>query len=398
MNATYKSWCPACGLAIEQGSSVSRRADINMFVHANCVSTALSATHVDRLKKVASLGSKATRKIAMSLGHAVTESGRYVDNSLALWRATQCGDDAKWLSAYALATGKQVHEGAATTVVVEKKVDMSALREEALKVAREAAMEVAAGVARVEITVKVADKPAVTLKGKVHKQFAKLLKMAGAGCNVWLAGPAGSGKTTAAQQVAESLGLQFFFNGAIDTEYKLSGFVDAQGRVVSTAFRRAWTEGGVYLFDEVDASLPSATLAFNAALAGDLCDFPGDSEPVRKHADFRCIAAGNTWGMGATAEYVGRNKMDAAFLDRFVQLTWDYDEDLERSLATDQAWCATVQGLRAKAKARGLKVVISPRATVNGCRLLAAGMTKDEVIDATIRAKISAADWSNLNA
>src|SRR5690606_7558053 len=108
-------------------------------------------------------------------------------------------------------------------------------------------------------------------------------KMVAAGVNVWLAGPAGSGKTTAAEQVAKALKLKFYFNGAIDTEYKLSGFVDAHGRIVSTAFREAYTNGGVYLFDEVDASLPSATLAFNAALANGQCDFPGSKEPTPKH-------------------------------------------------------------------------------------------------------------------
>jgi len=233
--------------------------------------------------------------------------------------------------------------------------------------------------------------------GKTHKQFPRLLKMVAAGCNVWLAGPAGSGKTTAAEQVAEALGLDFYFNGAIDTEYKLSGFVDANGHIVSTAFRKAYTEGGVYLFDEVDASLPSATLAFNAALANGHCDFPGSAKATPKHKNFRCIAAGNTWGFGATMEYVGRNRLDAAFLDRFVQLDWSYDEDLERALATDAAWCTEVQRMRKQAVIRGLKVVISPRATINGCKLLAAGMSVAEVKDAVILAKLRPEDRSALS-
>jgi cobaltochelatase CobS len=265
----------------------------------------------------------------------------------------------------------------------------------AAEVAHSVAANAVANIVKVEHYIKT-DTETRRIEGRVHRQFGKLLKMCAAGCNVWLAGPAGSGKTTAAHQVAESLKRSFFFNGAIDSEYKLSGFVDAQGRIVNTAFRRAYTEGGVYLFDEVDASLAPALLAFNAALANGHADFPGSSEPVARHPDFVCIAAANTWGLGATSDYVGRNKLDAAFLDRFVSLAWDYDEDLEREISGNDDWTRKVQKYRAAARKRGLKVVISPRASINGARMLTAGMSQDEVIDATIRAKLSEQDWSNL--
>jgi SpoVK/Ycf46/Vps4 family AAA+-type ATPase len=246
-----------------------------------------------------------------------------------------------------------------------------------------------------EIAVKVGEKPPVVV-GVQHKNFPLLIQYLSAGVHVWLAGPAGSGKTSAVEAAAKALGLTFYFNGAIDTEYKLSGFVDAQGRIVSTAFRKAYTEGGVYLFDEVDASLPGATLAFNAALANGHCDFPGADKPVPMHSDFRCVAAGNTWGMGATFEYVGRNKLDAAFLNRFVSLPWEYDPDFERELAVKLgealgfkgaiAWCNRVQTLRNKA--RGMKVVISPRATLFGIKLMAAGVNEEQTLEATIGAII----------
>jgi hypothetical protein len=35
--------------------------------------------------------------------------------------------------------------------------------------------------------------------------------------------------------------------------------------VVNTDFRRAYKDGGLFLFDEIDASFPQALLAFNAA-------------------------------------------------------------------------------------------------------------------------------------
>lgn len=247
------------------------------------------------------------------------------------------------------------------------------------------------------VEVKLPDREAKNV-GRQHKTFPKLLKMVAAGVNVFMAGPAGSGKTTAAEKCAEALDVPFYFNGAIDSEYKLMGFVDAQGRIISTAFRKAFTEGGVYLFDEVDASLPAALLAFNAALSNGHRDFPGADRPVSRHPDFRCIAAGNTWGYGANVEYVGRNRMDAAFMDRFAKLEWTYDEALERALAGNDDWTSYVQGLRVKAKAQGLKVVISPRASINGAKLIAAGLTQKEAAECTVFFGLTPEQRKNLEA
>ena len=201
------------------------------------------------------------------------------------------------------------------------------------------------------------------------------------------------------EQVARALKLKFYFNGAIDSEYKLSGFVDAQGRIVSTAFREAYAGGGLYLFDEVDASLPSAVLAFNAALSNGAADFPGCGKPTPRHPDFACIAAANTWGHGATTEYVGRARMDAAFLDRFqFCLPWDYDEDLELELASDKEWARGVHRLRAAARRRGLKVVVSSRMVYSGCRLLAANFSREEALHHTLGARLPAQEWAALKA
>ncbi|TXH12417.1 MAG: AAA family ATPase [Hyphomicrobiaceae bacterium] len=232
------------------------------------------------------------------------------------------------------------------------------------------------------------------LDGLHHRRFPDLLAKVQAGVNVWLAGPAGTGKTTGAQNVAKALGLPFYFNGAIDNEYKLLGFTDAQGRVVSRPFREAFIKGGVYLFDEVDASMQAALLAFNAALANGHCDFPDGC--FEKHKDFRCIAAANTYGQGATADYVGRAKQDAAFLDRFVFQSWEIDETLERALAGNDKWVTYVQDVRKRVQAKGIKLVISPRASMNGARMLAAGIHWDECATACLRKGMTDEQWAGV--
>lgn len=234
----------------------------------------------------------------------------------------------------------------------------------------------------------------------VHKTYPRLKQLCslrgfnGERPNLWLVGPVGSGKTSAASQIAKDLGLAFYFNGAIDNEYKLRGFMDAQGRVISTPFRQAFEKGGVYLFDECDASMPSAVLAFNAALANGACDFP-DAQ-VQRHPDCIVLAAANTWGGGATHEYVGRLKQDAAFLDRFLQIEWNYDEAMETALCGNQRWATKIQAIRRAAQELGIRHIVSPRASYWGAVLLAANVPEEEVLRLKVRGSLNDRQWTEI--
>ena len=225
------------------------------------------------------------------------------------------------------------------------------------------------------------DKGIVIDLGLQHNQIPNLLQILSCKLNVYLVGPAGAGKTHAANQCAKALEVPFHFTGAVASEYKLTGFMDAQGRIVSTEFRKAYENGGLFLFDEIDASYPQAVLAFNAALANDYMDFP--DKRVKRHENFYCIAAANTYGQGADRQYIGRNQLDAASLDRFVFLEWNYDENLERSLAGNIEWTSFVQKVRKSIEISKIRHVVSPRASIFGAKLLAIGM-KREMVEKTI--------------
>lgn len=213
--------------------------------------------------------------------------------------------------------------------------------------------------------------------GTQHFQFEKLSKYVQTKNNIFLVGSAGSGKTTAARNIAKALNIKFYFTGAINSEYKLTGFIDAQGRIVNTEFRKAYEHGGLFLFDEIDASFPQAILAFNAALANDFMDFPDKKVP--KHRNFYCIAAANTFGTGADRQYVGRNQLDAATLDRFITFNWEIDETLEHELANNYEWVNYVQKARKAASKIGERHIISPRASMQGADLLRIGIDRKEV-------------------
>lgn len=249
------------------------------------------------------------------------------------------------------------------------------------------------------IELKIADMPKVEI-GVQHFKFETLLRMcsaktaSGERLSIWLVGPPGTGKTTAARMIAKALNMDFNFNGALSAPHELVGFLDAMSKVSQTAFRKIWEHGGVYLFDEIDGSHPKALLALNAALANSICSFPDALVP--RHPDCIVIAGANTYGKGATADFT-RDRQDAASLDRFVPLEWPIDEKLEYSLSVNKTWCKRVQSVRKNLNARSIKNhIVTPRATFYGEALLAAGMAQAEVEASVLRKSLAEDAWNQI--
>lgn len=201
------------------------------------------------------------------------------------------------------------------------------------------------------------------LKGILHEKFDTVLKFVANNEPVYLAGPAGSGKNVICKQIAESLGLEFYFTNAVTQEYKLTGFTDANGHYHESQFYKAFTKGGLFMLDEMDASIPEVLIILNAAIANRYFDFPAPIGKVEAHKDFRVVAAGNTYGHGADADYVGRNTLDAASLDRFALIEVDYDERIELGVTdNNKALVAFCENFRKSAKKNGLQITVSYRA------------------------------------
>lgn len=169
-----------------------------------------------------------------------------------------------------------------------------------------------------------------TKGGFYHEKFEQILRQTRLDEPIMLIGPAGSGKNVAVSQVADALGLHMYYTNNASNEFKLTGFIDAGGNYRETEFYKAFKKGGVFFLDEIDASDPTALIVINAALANGYMAFP--HETIDRHKDFRIITAANTWGKGSDLQYVGRNTLDAATLDRFDNIFFDYDRKLEQCL------------------------------------------------------------------
>lgn len=193
--------------------------------------------------------------------------------------------------------------------------------------------------------------------------FENILHLVAAHENVYLYGPAGSGKNTIAEQIAEALGVEFYYQNTLVTKFDVSGYKNAQGEYEETPFYKAWKNGGLFFADELDNSTAEAIIALNAALANGYYTFPNSGEKVAKHPDFYCIAAGNTNGQGATEEYCGRYQMDESSRDRFAFIEIDYNAKVEESICGEHLDILEfVRDLRSVTKSLQIKLICGYRA------------------------------------
>ena len=226
----------------------------------------------------------------------------------------------------------------------------------------------------------VIEKPVWKDPGEVfHSKFDMIKTCVENKIPVYLAGPAGSGKNHTLEQVAKALGLEFYFTNSVQQEYKLTGFIDAGGNFHETEFYKAFTNGGLFFLDEMDASIPEVLVLLNAAIANGYFEFPNGK--VTAHKDFRVVAAGNTVGSGADEAYTGRMVLDQATLDRFAIIEFGYDLKIELALAKGNADLVSfIEDLRKQADEKGVRATFSYRCISMVVKLETAGMNIDEII------------------
>jgi cobaltochelatase CobS len=218
------------------------------------------------------------------------------------------------------------------------------------------------------------DGKSVTLKNVLlPKVFDRVRDLVRCRRPVMLVGPAGCGKTHLAKLVSDSLGFERF--GSLSctegaTESHLFGrgvpnLAKGVNNFEGTEFLDCFENGGLFLLDEIDAANANFLLSLNTSLANGYATILSRAKNRRavKHPDFCCIAAANTFGKGATRQYVGRNQLDDATLDRFRigMVQCDYDDAVEQHLCPDDTLRNAILAIRTKVQATGMLRIVSTR-------------------------------------
>lgn len=174
-----------------------------------------------------------------------------------------------------------------------------------------------------------------------HKMFDDVLIALLENANPYLVGPSGCGKTYMVSQLARLLNMEFIDIGYINEEYDILGFQTANGGYSRPNFYRCYKYGKIAFCDELDNGNSRATVKLNSFLVNTekaSYNFP-NGEHVERHDNFRIIAAGNTAGNGADANYNTREKIEESVQQRLTPIYVGYDNAVEEKIMGDyKAW------------------------------------------------------------
>lgn len=232
------------------------------------------------------------------------------------------------------------------------------------------------------LKVQINDQTIKDLKTQAVPYLKRMLISAKLGKNIMLVGPAGCGKTTAAEQLATALGVPFhnltFTAGASETW--LFGRQTPNG-FVPGSFWLAYKDGGVFLADEFDAGDANLILSINTAIENGHCFNPISGESVKRNSNFVMIAACNTFGKGGDGTYTGRNRLDAASLRRFAGsvIAVDYNEDIEKVLCPDNKLRTALTEARYELRKIGSTEILSTGCIKNAYDLVSNGVPFKEI-------------------
>lgn len=237
-------------------------------------------------------------------------------------------------------------------------------------------------------------------QNKEHYKLNEVVRRLKCIDKAFLVGPAGTGKSTLAMDAcAKIFGMnsreevlksdkfaQISFSP--DTlSSDMIGFTDIHGVYHESDIMRVFRNGGVILFDEMDDADASILVKLNTMIANGVMPTP-NGVAVRNKETY-IIGTANTYGKGANSAYVGRNRLDAATLDRWKLATIEigYDEELESRIVSCLPVIKQNEIQKSKSAIRKAimdnrwKSICSTRYVVDATKMMMNGYTINQIND-----------------
>jgi MoxR-like ATPase len=219
--------------------------------------------------------------------------------------------------------------------------------------------------------VKVNSAPVVALKQEAHPNLAEVItimqSLSAHERNVWLYGPAGTGKSTLVKQFSESLQLPVCMIAATlgTPRGDLIGRLNPlTGEYMPSRLVNTWLNGGVIDIEEASMLPPDVVgVILNALALGFLeIEIADDQRKyIPRHPNCYVFATDNTTGMGGDAAFTARERQDAAFLSRFCALKVDYSEHVDAACCPNAKLREYFQAVRKKALEQRIREAVDPR-------------------------------------
>ena len=240
--------------------------------------------------------------------------------------------------------------------------------------------------------------------------YNKVKKAVAAGMTPVIFGPAGSGKSRMAKEIAEDLGKEFhtlsFSGGLRYSQVFGSQTLKENNTEWTPAPLLNWVQTAcMILLDEIFSADPEVLLGLNSILEADTRSISTPIGVIKVHPECLFIAAANSNGRQQSRQYTGAVRSDDSLLDRLIPPFYmDYDERVEEKIAkrmvdemTAIHLMGTLQRFRKLVKENGVPFDPSTRRLIGACKLVNAGFETAEAFRMSFMETLSQAEVAKVS-
>lgn len=224
--------------------------------------------------------------------------------------------------------------------------------------------------------------------------------------NVLIKGPAGSGKSLMASELAQQLGLEFYAfscSGSMRYGHVIGSdklYVDPDTKQTVSKFEltelmSACQRPCLILLDECFSLAPDILIGLNGLFEPTNRAIETKGGTVKLHCDCKVVVAANSDGRNIDRNYAGARRVDGSTLDRFITFRVDYDTTVETNILNSLPKIHrdyikdNFKKFRQAVKQNNILFDVSTRRLATCCKLVSGGLPCHEAFSAALLGQLS---------